>query len=500
MAAAVRWTPSPRFFVVAAGAAAVSAWAWLSHPEAHVDPLYLAAGMVLIVLAAAVAQDGLLRESLVSGLLGAALVSAVLGLLQYFGASPGLAPWVDIAPAGEAYANLRQTNQYATLCWIGMAVLLCTLSRIRWSAALAAAVLLAGASAASVSRTGLLQGITLVVLMALWPAPDRRRRLVLCATAAVAYVAASMLLPALFDAVTGTLPSRTLWARISEGGNCHSRRVLWLNVLQLIAERPWVGWGWGGLDEAHFMADYPGARFCEILDNAHNLPLHLAVELGVPVAVLVTLAGLAWIWSARPWRESAAQRQLGWAILAVIGVHSMLEYPLWYGPFQIAAGAALGWLLPSSPTITRNSGRSVLGRGLAALLLLAVGAAAWDYWRVSQVYLPPEQRRAEWRRDPLGEAKRSWLFGAQARFAELTLTPVTRANAPQMARLAREMLRYSPEPRTVERLVEAETLLGHEGEAVAMLARYKAAFPDEYQRWRTRTGAGDGFSRWSPQD
>lgn len=37
------------------------------------------------------------------------------------------------------------------------------------------------------------------------------------------------------------------------------------------------------------MTLFPGERFCVLLDNAHNLPLHLAVELGVPVAALLCL-------------------------------------------------------------------------------------------------------------------------------------------------------------------------------------------------------------------
>ena len=48
------------------------------------------------------------------------------------------------------------------------------------------------------------------------------------------------------------------------------------------ASSPWLGWGWGELDYAHYATLYDGPRFCDILDNAHNLPLHLAVELGIP--------------------------------------------------------------------------------------------------------------------------------------------------------------------------------------------------------------------------
>ncbi|NZA01899.1 O-antigen ligase family protein [Ottowia beijingensis] len=84
---------------------------------------------------------------------------------------------------------------------------------------------------------------------------------------------------------------------------CGSRLILWRNVLHLIGLKPWTGWGWGELDYAHYITLYEGARFCHILDNAHNLPLHLAVELGVPVALAV--CGLvAWlVWRGRPWAE-----------------------------------------------------------------------------------------------------------------------------------------------------------------------------------------------------
>jgi hypothetical protein len=73
--------------------------------------------------------------------------------------------------------------------------------------------------------------------------------------------------------------------------------------LHLIAQQPWLGWGWGELSFAHYVTLYDGPRFVEILDNAHNLPLHLAVELGIPAAVLIC-GGFAWlVLSARPWRE-----------------------------------------------------------------------------------------------------------------------------------------------------------------------------------------------------
>jgi O-antigen ligase len=149
----------------------------------------------------------------------------------------------------------------------------------------------------------------------------------------------------LLDALTGAMPARTLWGRLGGGQACSSRLVLWSNVLHLIALKPLTGWGWGELDYAHFDTLYAGPRFLRHPGQRHNLPLHFAVELGVPVAAAACALALWWAWRQRPWAEAAPLRQLAWALLAVILLHSMLEYPLWYGPFQIAFGVSLGWLI-----------------------------------------------------------------------------------------------------------------------------------------------------------
>lgn len=470
---------------LAAAAAALSLWAVVSHLPARPEVAMLAGGLALLLLAAGFAAEPGMARSLEAGFLLAAAASAVIGLLQYFGLSPWLAPWVNTAEAGEAYANLRQPNQYATLCWIGGAIVLFGTLRLPRAASMALLVLLAAGSAASVSRTGLLQGLVLTVLAALWPSPQRRERLQLCAVAAVAYFAATVALPMLLDAATGAMPARTLWGRLGGGNPCSSRTVLWSNVLHLIALKPLAGWGWGELDYAHFTTLYPGPRFCDILDNAHNLPLHLSVELGVPAAVAVCIGGLAWIVRQRPWHEDEPLRQLAWAIVALVLLHSLLEYPLWYGPFQIAFGACLGWLAP--PRQSRPSARGP-ALATAAVLLAATTYAAWDYTRVTQIYVAPHARLRPWADDTLQAVRRSWLFSGQARFADLTLQTPDRSNARQLHALALEVLHYSPEPRVIERAIETATLLGRDDEAVRLLARYRAAFPKDYENWRRAQG------------
>ena len=451
----------------------------------------------------------------------AALLSAVLGLLQYFGATAVLVPWVNSTGIGEAFANLRQRNQFATLTNIGLAALLwwvaesqatptssgaaarSALHNWRPGVSVAAAVLLAVGNAAASSRTGLVQ-LGLLMGMAWvwggWRQADIRRVLL---AAALAYWVAAFALPLLVDLdphATGIL------ARLNDGGPaCASRLTLWGNVLHLIAQKPGLGWGWGELDYAHFITLYPGARFCDILDNAHNLPLHLAVELGVPTALLICGGGLWLGWRAKPWREFDASRRMAWAVLALILLHSMLEYPLWYGPFQMAFGLCL-WLLWRSPE--RSSGAGSVPRSarrtsaptsakagsfglpdnylyaLIAMFLIVIAAcAAWDYHRISQLYLVPKMRSEAYRDNTLEKLRDSWLFQNQVRFAELGTTPLTTGNAAHIKELATALLHFSPEPRVIEKLIESAVLLGFEEEALFYLVRYRAAFPESHARW-----------------
>ena len=416
--------------------------------------------------------------------LAAACLNSLFALLQYFGAAADLAPWVSTAGVGEAYGNLRQRNQLASLLAIGLASLFWCVHRrgLSWRAALAPLLLLAAGTAASASRTGALQWLTLVALAAVWRAPRRKDVVTLGVLGLATYAALALLLPLLLAHFQGVAGASVFGRFMSESG-CASRQVLWSNVLHLIRERPWAGWGWGELDWAHYMTLYPGDRFCDILDNAHDLPLHLAVELGVPVAV-IACGGLAWaLVRLAPWRETDPSRQLALAVIAVIAIHSLLEYPLWYGPFQIAFGLAAGMLWPGrqlARVAPRTAGTCV---AIAAAALCAIAYAAWDYHRISQIYLAPESRDAAYRDDPLPELRKSRLFRAQVEFAELTITPLTRANAQWTFDTATKMLHYSPEPRVIEKLIESATLLGRQDVAIAQLARFRAAFPKEHAQW-----------------
>jgi Virulence factor membrane-bound polymerase, C-terminal/O-Antigen ligase/Protein glycosylation ligase len=445
----------------------------------------------------------------VAGLwLTVALLSALIALCQYLRIEHWFSPWISHSGDGTAFANLRQRNQFATLCGMGLLALLHLRqgaastptsheisldegsSSARWNSAwpwLAVTALAIGNGLSS-SRTGAVQW--LLIAAAVWCWRDGMhagvRRLGYGALGIYAVVVA--LMPWFANAVGNA--STGLWGRAQDGvvdglgGN--SRVWLYSNVLELIAQKPWLGWGWRELAYAHYSTSFTH-RFGELLDNAHNLPLHLAVELGVPFALLFCGAVLVWVVKGAPWRETDATRQLAWGVLMLIGVHSMVEYPLWYGPFLMTLGLCIGMLqrpvdIQNRPVAQWNIAQAATK--FVAVVILAVAAyAGYDYHRVSQIYLSPESRSALYSGDALGAAQQSVLFQRHARFAELVITPVTPATAPRLLQLALDLVHFSPEPRVIEALIESATMLHFDDVAMFHLARYKEMYPKDYAAW-----------------
>ena len=493
-------------------------------------------------------SNGNLADTLAWAWLLAALASAGIGMCQVWGWSAQFAPWMHSPSADEmlAMGNLRQRNQLASLCSIGFAALLYVsrpahmpastkaglslarmgdgdLNRIQqWLAtgnqrtqrakhvaislgAAVAALLLAMGSAASLSRVGLVQWLAIPLLCALWwrtlAVPGR----CLVAAAIPVYALCSAALPYIGG------PSLTAFERLSHEVGCSSRSVLYGNVWGLVQDKPWLGWGWRELAYAHYSKLYAvvdAQRFCDILDNAHNLPLHLAVEFGLPAALALCVAVLAGLFTAKPWREAKPLRHMAWLVLMVIGLHSLTEYPLWYGPFQIALGLSVGIVFAkrldhATHRGVQNSDKnsdfkkfqtnvSVIWSYIAIFFISLAAFAAWDYQRVSQIYLPPAERLPQYAQDTMSHVNKSSMFQKHARFAQLMLLPIDAANAQQAYDLASALVHFSPEARVIERLIEAATFLGKDDVALFHLARYRSAYAAEYAQWQPsrRTTSG----------
>jgi O-antigen ligase len=449
--------------------------------------------------------DRALTAGLVASLMCVWLMAAVgrrasvdASLLRWLVARE-LSPWVNQPLKGDAFANLRQRNQFASLTSLGLVVLLGwvaaqskghSMSRGGWAWVLVWLNVLAAGVACSVSRTGAVQWALVGVLMATWGWRRAQRDdefgqgLKWLALSAPVWVAVwSVVMPWLALQTTGEWGASLLLrvaGQAQDYAACGGRRVLWANVLTLIAQQPWLGWGWGETDYAHFMTSYSSLRFCDMLDNAHDFPLHLALEFGVPFALAVLAVSAVWVLRRTPWKEQDPWRVMAWCLLLVLGLHSLLEYPLWYGPFQMTLGLAIGLLW--TPSLGHKS-EDIQQEGqvgpmlLAALLFIGCLYAAWDYNRVGQIYRQVASRDAAYRDNPLHHAKQSWLFKNQADFAELTTQAITADNAAQLYPQALRLMHYSPEARVVQRVIDSAKLLGHDAQAQTLTERLEDVRP-----------------------
>jgi O-antigen ligase len=470
---------------------------WVPQVVDRALTLGLIASLMCVWLMAAVgrraAVDEPLLRWLVVGLIAAAVISAILGILQYVGWARELSPWVNQPLKGDAFANLRQRNQFASLTSIGLVAVLGwvaaqskahNMSRSAWVLAWVLINVLAAGVACTVSRTGAMQWALVGVLMAAWGWRSAKhdeafsKGLIWLALASPVLLAVwSVLMPWVALQTTGEWGASMILrvtGQAQDYAACGGRRVLWANVLALIAQHPWLGWGWGETDYAHFMTGYSSLRFCDMLDNAHDFPLHLALEFGLPFALAVMAVFGVWILRRTPWREQQAWRVMAWCLLLVLGLHSLLEYPLWYGPFQMTLGLAIGLLWAPHNAQTDVDAHTERQEGpmlVAALLFIGCLYAAWDFNRVGQIYRQAASRDAAYKDNPLHHAKQSWLFKNQADFAEVTTQTVTADNAAELYPQALRVMHYSPEARVVQRVIDSGTLLGHDKEAQELAER-----------------------------
>jgi O-antigen ligase len=437
-----------------------------------------------------------------------AVISSAIGLFQYFGVAKLFSPWLNNPKElGSAFANLRQRNLFATLTGIGLISLLgivksgwflqSRFGRFNFWLVYGAIVILALGNAASGSRTGLLEWMLILVGAVWWDLSAQRKIGFLALKAVIVYLLANIVLPWILYFATG-FEGVGVFGRLIEVNNCESRKLLWVNVLKLILERPWMGWGWGELDYAQFITLFGSSRVCKPFDNAHNLPLHLAVEFGIPAALVICVFFCWLVWRAKPWRDTDPIRQMMWGVLGLIFLHSLLEFPLWYGSFQIAFGICVGVLWGS---FERSSGvhegvmvdgakRKIFLNCLSIAFLMISVSAGFGYYRVRQAYLPLIERDLKYQENTVKKVQNTLIFSDQARLALLMNVRVVNSdNALMVYELAKELLHYSPEPRVIERVIEVASILRLDDDVKFYKIRYKEAFPDAYDKWLAVRGS-----------
>lgn len=357
--------------------------------------------------------------------------SVAIGIMQVF--TPGLpdGEWIARSGlAGRAVGNLRQPNHLATLLLWSVVSVVPLLETSRGSARqrlIAAALgalftLLLFGVVLSGSRTGLV-GVGVLVLWGLLDARLSRATRALLIASPLICAASWGLLDALTTA-QGAAIHLGATARLGESDPSAGRFAIWRDTLTLIARHPWFGVGFGEFNFAWSLTPFP-QRHTAFFDHTHNLPLQFAVELGIPLALLI-LALLGWgLWQAfnRSRRVEGVDGMVyraAFVMVLLMTLHSQLEYPLWYAYFLLPTAFAWGLCL-SAGNASRRSARAAPDWGMrlaGAAMLIGAAAMLWDYRRVVVIFAPGDDAAPLAER--IAEGRRSWFFAHHADYALVT--------------------------------------------------------------------------------
>ncbi len=412
--------------------------ALLSHAFRDLPPELALSAAAVTLLAASVLMAGaalmpspLLWTAFFVAWLVAGFSGVLTGVLQVFAPDAVDGTWIArTSIPGRAVGNLRQPNHLATLLlWSAAAVvpLLEMLALRRHVAIKATLCALFAAMLFGIVLTGSRTGLVGVGMLVAWGLLDRRlsrtaRGLLLASPLICA--ASWMLLGWLSSALdAGAVGAAT---RLGESQDYSSGRwSIWRDTLTLIAQHPWFGVGFGEFNFAWTLTPFPD-RNPQFFDHTHNLPLHLAVELGIPLALLV-LGLLVWgLWQAfdrsrRVEGSDGVARRAAFVMVLLMALHSQLEYPLWYAYFLLPTAFAWGLCLSDpAPNDAAPERRGAPWMAVAGVVMIVAAAVTvWDYRKVVAIFSPPIDS-TETLADRIVEGRHSWFFAHHADYALVT--------------------------------------------------------------------------------
>lgn len=398
----------------------VSALSAKTPPSIAIPPAMLLVAIVTLTwLTTWLDEDARARafRAMCLGLVVAAAINSAVAALQFVAPLWHDDRWIAALQGDRVYGNLRQPNLLALVCLLGLIGVERLFGHTRWLW-VSATVLFSWSVFASGSRAGMLAWLVLALG---YFAARRKYR----ATTSVRRLSVLTAL-ACVVAIVMVLAAHETSSDIRAASAQH-RLLLWQNVATLISQSPLMGVGFGQLNFAWTLTPL-AERAPDVFDHAHNFALHWAVELGIPLALLLctllaaTLINIA-LRGGSKWKQSAL------AMLSVAFIHSLVEFPLWFLHFllplaMVLALAAAERKVGSAHSLAapRPQAKAVTYVVAAAIFGISIAAAAWYWrgaWQLTEIYAHANDpvRAAE----TASQASRHVVLGYYGDYAQIML-------------------------------------------------------------------------------
>lgn len=465
--------------------------------QATLAILYLLWAIALMLAARTLAQawGGTLRltiwlawATLISGILSALIALWQLGHFDIE------LPFVMQSAREVVYGNTAEPNHFADYQALGWAALLYLFveGRLRRLWAAPTGLLLLTSLGLSGSRSVWLYLSAFVVLSAWYFFRHRTRAAKLFLVITLATLPIFFGLQLILDAIGIITPNARLEALSS---NLPIRLSLWHDAWAMFVDSPWSGIGYQQYAWHHFLltlngtspfAAMPGFEHL-FAENVHNIVLQLLAEFGIAAIPLLAWAAYCFFLALR----HIASPMQWWlaALLAVLTIHSLLEYPLWFANFLGVAAVAFALADPRPysfavpvASLRRLSALFVVGGALVLTLLW------FGYVAIEQMILAWHNARTPQTvaliQHNLRFAQTATLLEPQldAFLASLPVESKDQDALQERVTLSAKVVHQMTNANTVYRHVAWLWLAGQKTEALALLDKAVHAYPASRER------------------
>lgn len=434
-----RRATSPRVAIVPLSFAALLVIQTIVLPTSQPSMNWLGAGVLLI--AAMLVHVGFWTSRLRMGdeamhwvawaLIAGGLFAVGCQIIQTFHWEVHFRPFVvayNNAVDRRPFGNMAQPNHLATYIAFAYAasVYLVQSRRLPLIPWIATASIFSIGLALTVSRTPWLQTAVVFALGLAMACLDRRasalvrgwqhgRRWLVPALTLLIFLAMNVLVRHLNTAMDLHL-AESAAERFQDAGQISPRLSLWRYGWTMFTGHPWLGVGWGEFPRFQYqLVEQLG--HVEIANNSHDIGVDILAKTGLAGAAIVVLGFAFWLW--RTFRAPYTNgRVLAFALLLILGVHALVEYPQQYLFFLLPAAFLVGLLETESMLRMPPWATTVGYAGVTLASVVMAYPVLADYHRAEVLYYGKQPER-QYRADP------ATIFGAWGQFGLSTLLPLT---------------------------------------------------------------------------
>ena len=460
---------------------------------------YLLWAILLIILGAVLQKEfGLKAISVVLAwfFLVGGEISAAIGILQHFNIQSFLDSLIAEKNFAAIYGNLGQTNHFATYISLALASLIFLFAAARvpiWGAiSLALPLLFVLALSGSRSSGIYLFAVLVLSILLYWRGTActegvlaKRRLLTASFLQIIGFVFMQWLVQtSIFASPTGTV---TVVDRIFDHAtNSSIRFYLWKEAWYIFLQEPLLGVGTGEFAWHHFQlaAVFKNPEIFGIYNNAHNIILHLLAETGL-VGTLPVIGGIIiWIVGIYKVKRQSLDLALWWllALVGIVGLHSLHEFPLWYGHYL----GIFAFLLGAGETRFISIKLPHIGK-LITLLLLVLGswvmvAVEQDYSQIESILNTGDSRKrslTSFHSSALKELHQKTLLAPYVDYALSSAMELNQEKLELKLKVNQRVMKFHPSGPVTYKHAVLLALNGEDEAAIKQVEHATLAYPNE---------------------